>query len=366
MSEISSLHAAGFSLVPLGGGADGKAPLAKYRGRERLPLQTIHRLMSKKESQIYGIRLHRLVIVDCDTDNLETRQYVQNRFGSSNFQVKTPRGRHYYFRTKAPAKPFTIREPMVSIDIKTGPNQYVAGPGSIRPDNSVYEVEIGHVQDLKKTPFFRDKHPKRIDPVSKKVPVGQRYTKFLSPKAIEYCPLVNSEDELFDELRAAVNWYCLEPDSVTNAEIRNCANWAWQKRLDNNLWAGAHSAVQTTNIEFKALSQVKDGELGHFLLHVLRHNFAGKNHCGQPFPIARQAMTGADVIPGWSENRYRRAADALLKAGLITMVKRGGLNAGAHLYQLSSISNQQDDTKGEGFILLSGYQPPRENGAENV
>lgn len=38
-AELARLHAAGFSLLPLGRRADGKAPLLRFSGAERLPLK---------------------------------------------------------------------------------------------------------------------------------------------------------------------------------------------------------------------------------------------------------------------------------------------------------------------------------------
>ena len=132
--DMSRLYGGGHSLIPLGSGEDGKSPLVRFEGSKRLPLGVIQNRMQQADSAIYGIRLHGMLVVDCDTDNAATAEYVEKRFGASSIQVKTPRGRHHYYRLDGATVPKRIREDGISIDFKSGANAYVAGPGSVRPD----------------------------------------------------------------------------------------------------------------------------------------------------------------------------------------------------------------------------------------
>jgi hypothetical protein len=70
-------------------------------------------------SQVYGIRLDDLAVIDCDTDSAELVAALEARFGPSPVHVRTPRGRHLYYRatTKAP----NLRAEGLPVDIKTGP-----------------------------------------------------------------------------------------------------------------------------------------------------------------------------------------------------------------------------------------------------
>lgn len=345
IKEMASLFTeGGLALVPLGG-EDGKSPLVQFQGRKRLPLKIVTDKLTKANSSVYGVRLKGLTVVDVDKDDKANRAYVKKRFGHSPLTVQTPRGLHLYFAGETPN--MAIRENNLAIDIKSGSNSYVVGAGSIRPDGNSYNMLSGDYANIKWLPKFNDKFLKEVSSQVGKVPEGERYKKVLFPKAVEYAPNCDSLDELIQELQSEVNFQCESPETVTQSEIMRTAKWAWQKRLENSLYAGEHSAVKTTNLEFKMLMKVKYGELGLSLLHTLRHNHSGSKRIGKPFPICRRAMSKANVIEGWSEDKYRRASVALLQTGLIKLVKHGGRNKGANLYQLNTLIGRSRG--GEGF-----------------
>ena len=151
LAEMSALYEQGFSLVPLGAGDNGKSPLVRFSGRKRLPFNTVIQIMQKHQSCVYGLRLESLVVIDCDTDNQQTNEYVKRRFGESNYQVKTPRGRHHYFRGQT--KCTSIRHNDIVIDIKSGTGSYVVGSGSIRSDDAFYSHGVcAHNNIIKNSP----------------------------------------------------------------------------------------------------------------------------------------------------------------------------------------------------------------------
>ena len=98
LDTMRRLYEAGFSLIPLGR-ENGKKPLVSSWTGRRLPLVTVIKRMQEVGSATYGIRLNDLTVVDCDTDNAETRQLVRERFGATPVMVRTARGVHYYFKT---------------------------------------------------------------------------------------------------------------------------------------------------------------------------------------------------------------------------------------------------------------------------
>lgn len=345
----------GMALVPLGG-SDGKSPLVRFQGRNRLPLKIVLDRMKAANSSTYGIRLHGLTVVDVDIDDAANRAYVKKRFGHSPLTVQTPRGLHYYFRGESPN--LAIKKDNIAIDVKSGGSSYVCGAGSIRPNGEKYKILSGDYSNIKWLPKFKDAfvHEKSI--AVGKVPIGQRFTEFLFPKAIEFAPACDSYEALVDELQSQVNFQCEEPETVFEHEIHKAAKWAWEKRASNSLYAGENSAVKTTKLEFQMLQKVRYGELGLFLLHTLRHNHAGSKRIGKPFPICRRAMAKANIIDGWTEDKYRRASTALLNAGLIKLAKRAGRNRGANLYQFNSLIGRSKG--GEGFKLLMGDISPQQ------
>src|SRR5690606_21945337 len=101
------------------------------------------------DSSTYGIRLEGLRVVDVDSDTPEARVYVENYIGHSPYRVKTSRGYHLWFRHKG-EKPQNVRNAFIAIDFKTGGNQQVVGPRSIRPDKVVYQAiaDLPHPSEL--------------------------------------------------------------------------------------------------------------------------------------------------------------------------------------------------------------------------
>ncbi len=103
-NELARLMRAGFPLLPLGGGGDGKAPLLKAWPGSALSLSRVLAPLYRSGSQVYGIRLDGLVVVDCDDDCGELIAAMEARFGYSPVHVKTPRGRHLYYRSHSATK----------------------------------------------------------------------------------------------------------------------------------------------------------------------------------------------------------------------------------------------------------------------
>jgi hypothetical protein len=70
-TELARLARAGFPLLPLGGGADGKAPLLRAWAGPVLPLARILAPLYRSGALVYGIRLDGLAVIDCDDDSPE-------------------------------------------------------------------------------------------------------------------------------------------------------------------------------------------------------------------------------------------------------------------------------------------------------
>ena len=69
------------------------------------------------------------------TDSAVTAVAV--RVGPS-FTVSTGRGSHLYYATKTSVR-FNLRQEGLRVDVKSGPNSYVIGPTSVRPDGVHYD-----------------------------------------------------------------------------------------------------------------------------------------------------------------------------------------------------------------------------------
>ena len=336
--EIERLYFIGWSILPLGTGIDGKSPSMAFADRKRLPLEVIKRRLIETNSDMYGIRCDGIVVVDCDTSNVETITLVEKRFGKSFYQVKTPRGIHFYYRVGKHKPPPSIRQSGISIDFKTGNNAYVVAPYSERPDGGIYQMirtPLGPISDL---PVFKDNYVS-TDQSSPSSPVQIRVgtrTNILWKWARELVETVDSEAELFKELRAHADYQFEDAQNFHDREIKKCVKWTWNKRLENSLWGGKHSAVTITSKEANTLLPLKNGSDALVLLWLLKHNF--DRTPPKPFPVAGAGMARSGILPNWSKSRIYRARSVLLKCGFLKCVrvrKKIGSTWSAELFMFS-------------------------------
>ena len=287
---MRELYDAGFALVPLGGGSDGKAPLVKFTTRARLPFAVVLEKMRQVGSATYGIRTDGLAVVDMDEDTDELRAVAFDRFGRSSFAVATPRGRHLYFRHRKQARLPNLRAEGYAIDVKGGARSFVVGPGSVRPDGGSYDaLDVLPTFDSL-TPFRDARPPDATSGTNVKKPAsapllvaeGERTTSFLLPKVLEYVWTAESERGLVEELRAAVDWDCVRPETITDAEVEKWGAWAWRLRCENSIWTKGSEVVQLTWNEFLTLAPMKQGSDALVLLGVLRQNHLGRDRNGKP------------------------------------------------------------------------------------
>lgn len=312
---MARLFRAGFTLIPLGG-PDGKRPLiAGWTGR-RLPLEACLKRMANGGSQTYGIRLDGILVIDTDTNNEATDNYLAGRFEPSPVRVRTGRGFHHYYVNDG-IVPSAVRADGISIDFKAGSHAFVVGPGSVRPDGRQYLAAAG---DLASTqlPQFRDKRPATT--VSKgKVAEGER-NGVLWRRAVEYAPVVDNFDGLVADLAAVRDLEFDDPESVSDAEIRKVAEWAWKLRLEGRLWAGRNSAVQINRQALDVLLPRKDGADALALYNLLMAEHGHQS--GKQFAIVPDAMIAAGLL-GMSRRQIYRARDVLVEVGLLALLRTG-------------------------------------------
>ncbi len=357
IAEMSRLFEAGYSLIPLGKGSDGKEPLVTFQGRKRLPFQSVIRIMQKAGSAMYGIRLGGIVVVDCDTDNVQTLDFASAGFGHSDFMVKTSRGRHLYFHGEN-TQPEKIAIDRVKIDLKTGPNAYVVGPGSVRPDNgAVYTLASDWLPSPNLLPAFADRRDNPLRHHPELVPVGGR-NDFLFSLARQLVERQDSRESLFAALSAELHSGSERAESFPESGIWKIVDWVWKKRLTNNLWGGKKSAVQIYMTDIQDLSPLPHGGNALTLFATLKHNFDRAEP--KPFPIDRRAMVEGNVINGWTEWTYRAAISTLLKAQKIIRVRKGGIHRGtkgqvASLFMFNNVCLIQ--IKGGGYLVTYGRNP---------
>ncbi len=323
--EIARLQRAKYSLIPLGGGDDGKSPLGKLVGRPRRKLGQILAPMHNRRSLMYGIRLDGLVVVDLDSDDPKLLQEMERRFGVSPVHVKTPRGRHLYY-SAGPGKLPNLKKEGFPVDIKRGANSYVAGPGSIRTDGGDY---LSVKDDLATATLPMIKLP----PAGKRrVEEGNRHNHLVN-EAKAMVEFVDSQSELAEKLFYLRDETHENPESMTEGEVEGIAAWAWKLRLEGQLYSKLNSAFrisrQHDNLIFTRLSAPEDA----FALYSRLVKAHG--HCpGKTFVLDYAAMRENGLV-SMSLRRFIAARDGLISLGLLSVAKNHRAGRCKRRYQLS-------------------------------
>jgi Bifunctional DNA primase/polymerase, N-terminal len=355
--EMRRLYDHGFALIPLGG-KDGKKPLISGWNNRRLPFDACLNRMVKAGSLTYGIRLDGFLVVDCDTDNEATQALLAERFPASPFVVRTGRGSHHYYRHNGPVPP-PIRDPDVTIEFKAGLSAFAVGPCSVRPDGKVYVAESGDItMDL---PLFVDRcRAVRVALAGTgKVPVGSR-NPMLVKRVIEYAPFADGLDGLIGDLLAVRNIEFDDPASFPDSEVVKLAEWAWNKRLENRIWAGRNSTVQINRMALDALLPLEGGPDAFALYSIVVSNHG--HLPGKAFAIVPDGMLAAGLLQ-ISRRQIYRARDLLTKIGLLVLVQRGRMKQ-PNLYRLQNplLALSQQEGRGRGVYSLTLVSPVAHRG----
>jgi hypothetical protein len=335
-NELARLVRAGFPLLPLGGGDDGKTPLTRAWAGPALPLGNVLAPMHSKGSRVYGIRLDGLVVVDCDIDDPALVADLESRFGPSPVHIKTPRGLHLYFRPSGPVP--NLRGEGLPVDIKTGGRAYVVGPLSERRDGGIYAPVRG-LLGLDALPPLRPVSGPLAKSVA--VPVGGRHSALIR-EAIKMVAYVDDPEELTANLCGLRDGFCADPASVTDAELSAIARWAWQCRLEGRIHQGRHSQIRLDRTALDALLPLPNGGNALALLTLLidKHGHTP----GKRFGLSHRGMTEAGLI--------RLSREAFLAAR--RTLEAEGL--------LRKVENHHAGHQGQQFVLTRG----RIAGAANV
>ena len=337
---MARLHGAGFSLLPLGGGLNGKSPLTTFKDRPKLTLSQVLGPMRSKKSQCYGIRLGGFVVIDCDVDDPDLILELEARFGKSAFHGKTPRGRHLYYRHDGQGLP-NLQAEGLPVDLKYGPNAYVMGPGSVRPDGGEYiaiqgdlasdsltilaapAVEIRQLSGAKQLPRSDVSRPGLIRE-------GKR-NKELCSEAIRMVAHVNDVDELAANLKSFCLDQCENPATVTDVEIAKITDWAWQRRLEGKLYAGRKSEFPVDRTALDAL-RGRSNSSDAIALYVGLLDAHG-HVPARRFPLAHAAMRYAGHTD-LSRRRFHAARDTLLEVGVLQVAQNHSAGKSKRTYRL--------------------------------
>ena len=312
-NEIARLKGAGFHLLPLGGGEDGKAPMIRKWADPDLTLKQILGPMHRRGRGMYGVRLDGLAVIDCDDDDPALVEAIEVRFGPSPVHVQTPRGRHLYYRAEGNMP--NLRKEGLPIDIKTGGRAYVVGPHSQRPDGGRYIPRKG-VLGVNPLPVMRSNV--QVVPAPAPVAEGERHS-WLVSEAIGLASRVSSPEELLGQLIALRDAKCRNPHTVLDAELCGIANWAWQRRLSGRLYNGRNSVFSVSRLAMDAL-RGKAGGSDAISLYVLLVDLHGHTPA-KSFALDHAAMKAAELTD-LSDRAFLAARRLLQAEGLVSVASK--------------------------------------------
>lgn len=335
-NELARLARAGFPLLPLGGGADGKAPLLKSWADPKTTLRHVLAPLHRTGSLVYGVRLDDIAVIDCDDDSPELVAAMEARFGPSTVHVKTPRGRHLYYHAIRAGELPNLRGEGLPVDIKTGPRAYVVGPLSLRPDGGLYSPAKGVLGIDALAPLRASEGPQHAPERRGRpdaIPVGQRHV-HLVREAIRMVEYVDDVEELTANLEVVRDDLCADALTLPDAELRDIAKWAWDCRLENRVHRGRNSAFTVERAALDALRRW-DNEtdaIGLYLLLKDLHGHAPGKRFALDFKAMRAAGLSRQSIP-----RLRAARRTLEAVGLLEIAGKHRAGSVHRTYRLTRL-----------------------------
>ncbi|WP_158275144.1 bifunctional DNA primase/polymerase [Thioclava sp. NG1] len=353
--EIVRLNLAGFHLLPLGRGDDGKTPGINNWTAPKVKLGQVLAPLHRHGVGVYGVRLDGLAVIDCDNDDLALVAEMESRFGSSPVHVLTPRGRHLYYRAGG-AIP-NLRAEGLPVDLKSGGRSYVVGPLSQRPDGERY-VPVKGVLGVDGLPVIYG--AKTATGASVPIRQGERHQSLVS-EAIAMVETVSGPGELAARLFVMRDERCEAPSSMPDAELRGIADWTWQHLLRGELYQGRDSAFPVHRLAHDAL-RGKPGGSDAIALYVLLVDLHGHDP-GKRFALDHGAMKAAGLTD-LSVRGFRAARRMLENAGLLGVATkyrpgshrqqyrlerlRPGMAAAANVERISEIAPRGKDEEKRG------------------
>jgi Bifunctional DNA primase/polymerase, N-terminal len=341
-AEICRLHSVGFSLLPLGGGPDGKSPLCGFKGIDRLQPRRILGPMYGKGSKSYGVRLGGFAVIDCDVDDPKLVTQMEARFGVSPVHVATPRGVHLYFQHRNGNLP-NLRAEGLPVDIKRGATSYVVGAHSIRPDGGVYRPVKGILGELNLPELLLPgkEFCATTTPTCATVPEGNRH-ETLTRAAIQMVEAVDGVDELLCNLQFIRDEECQNPNTIFDDELCKIADWAWTRRLESKVYSNRNSEFRVHRLSLDALMSCPNASDAIALLVTLQ---ALHGHIqGKAFALSHKGMLAAGRTD-LSRRRFLAARRTLEQEGLLRVARKHQAGKSARIYMLGRVRPQLLDER---------------------
>jgi hypothetical protein len=206
----------------------------------------------------------------------------------------------------------------LAIDIKAGKGAYVIAPPSVRPSTGIaYRFERGSWDDLPHLPTYnaamKGAAPRRL------VEDGGRGD-HLFHRALELARDCETCGELEMKLLNVNEAECEPPKEFAAVQSAAASAWGYQQRGENRVGRGQY--VMTPKTRFELLADEPDALALDICMRLCHEGLRDR------FAASPKSMAAGNVMPGWTDKRYRAAIQVLVERGIWVLLKQGG--RGAH------------------------------------
>ena len=286
-------------------GPDKKPQIKRWN---RIGLEGSARLAERfTDSKAFGFQLgprSQVTVLDIDTQDDAILSAALNEHGDTPFIVRTGGGYHAYYRysgERRHVRPY----PAKPIDV-LGDGYVVAAP-SISAKGQ-YQIIAGTLDDLADLPPIHVVLDELRQGRSA-IPVGER-NNTLYRFALEQAIHADDFNSLLDVMRTR-NMDCEAP--LPDSSILTIAKSAWRCEQEGGNLVGRGRAVVTPHALIDELiAESQDA----FVLYTLLKRY----HWGRDFAVANAMAAQL----GWTRKRLSQARTALLRRGLLRLVRVGG------------------------------------------
>lgn len=313
----------------------GKAPLVGGFNRWRQPPSelTVEKWRSKfPDANIgYHAALSGLIVVDADS--IAAIDKCRSVFGATPGRVRTRRGEHALYRAPAGGMPASVNLRAFGFDadlkFERG-SSIVIAPPSLHPAGGTYRWIDCDPTVLGDLPIFDVSCLQKflvrpsVEPSPARMRDGSR-KQWLNDRLCAQVGFCDSFDDLLDvamTLNDELEHHGprpLEEDIVVQRTRKVWTDFQIGK-LEARPYAEA--TVKISRTELNTLETIDHVGAPHAMILLMHFRFehSSRNCRGETFAVTPKAMARSQVILGWTRERYEKARNLLLRAGLIELV----------------------------------------------
>ena len=326
------MHHLGLAVIPLG---PNRTPSVRGFNRwSRRPSQcAVEGWIASHPSDNIGVIPGLSKVWVADVDDAGQVEEMQELLGATPLRTRTNRGVHLWYAKPCERLPSTLRRFGLNVDLKSG-NSIVIAPPSIHESGKSYVLDDGcdwsaldelRRPDVAKLRKFLDGLSRPKPEISRREMRDGSRKLWLNDLLCSHAMHCDTEVELLDVARTAnQNLGSRGVAMLDDAIVVKRTAAVWKDAVAGKLeaWRGKSGNARARGSEIDELCRLSrnNGPDAFMLLMRLRIEHSARCRRGETFAITPKAMARDNVVPGWTRERYQKARDLLLLAGLVGKV----------------------------------------------